>query len=151
MFNEGQFAGRKVRLPVFLGRRPDEPVDRELGAFYRKLLEAINRPVFREGQWSLCERTGWPDNPSFQNLVAWTWHKDDERYLIVVNLSDCPVQARVQVSWAGGGNWHLLDLLSDTDYERNGDEMLAPGLYVELAPWKDHFFWCLQGKKDLGR
>ena len=28
MFHEGQFEGRKVRLPVFLGRRPDEPVDR---------------------------------------------------------------------------------------------------------------------------
>jgi hypothetical protein len=26
----------KLRLPVFLGRHPDEPVDKELGAFYRK-------------------------------------------------------------------------------------------------------------------
>ena len=56
MFHEGQFEGRKVRLPVFLGRRPEEPVDTELLDFYRKLLAAINSPVFREGQWSLCER-----------------------------------------------------------------------------------------------
>lgn len=147
MFHEGQFEGRKVRLPVFLGRRPDELADKELGAFYKRLLEAINRHALREGQWSLCERTGWPDNPSFQNMVAWTWQKDDERYLIVVNLSDCPVQARVQVPWAGGGTWQLIDLLSDTNYERNGDEMLAPGLYVELAPWNYHFFWGLHSKR----
>jgi hypothetical protein len=147
MFHEGQLEGHKVRLPVFLGRRPDEPADKELGAFYRKLLEAINRPVFREGHWSLCERTGWPDNASFQNLVAWTRYKNDERYLIVVNLSDGPVQARVQVPWAGGGSWHSIDVLADTNYDRNGDEMLAPGLYVELAPWNYHFFRCLQSKK----
>ncbi|MGC2109612.1 MAG: alpha-amylase family glycosyl hydrolase, partial [Candidatus Korobacteraceae bacterium] len=41
LFHEGQFEGRKVRLPVFLGRRPDEPVDRELQQFYRQLLAAI--------------------------------------------------------------------------------------------------------------
>jgi len=150
LFHEGQFEGRKARLPVFLGRRPDEPVDEDLHRFYGTLLEAVNRKAFRDGQWSLCERTGWPDNASFQNLVAWSWAHDDERYLIVVNLGDCPVQARVQVRWADacGGNWHLLDLLSGATYERDGDEMLSPGLYVELAPWNYHFFQCLRIRKN---
>ncbi len=146
LFHEGQLEGRKVRLPVFLGRRPDESVSEELHAFYTKLLQAINRPVFRQGHWSLCERTGWPDNASFQNLVAWTWQRDDERYLIIVNLSDCHVQARVQVRWAGGGAWRLIDLLSDTTYDRIGDEMEAPGLYVELGPWNYYFFQCLHNQ-----
>jgi hypothetical protein len=146
LFHEGQFEGRKVRLPVFLGRRPDEPVDEDLRGFYGKLLEAVNREAFREGQWSLCERTGWPDNASFQNLVAWTWVYDDERYLIVVNLSDCPVQAQVQVRWfdTGGGKWRLIDVLSGATYERDGNGMLLPGLYVELGPWNYHFFRCLR-------
>lgn len=80
----------------------------------------MNRKAFREGQWSLCWRTGWPDKASFQNLVAWSWMHDDERYLIAVNLSDCPVQAQVQVEWAdaGGKKWHLFDLLSGVTYER---------------------------------
>ena len=34
LVHEGQLEGRKVHLPVFLGRRPDEPVDDELRAFY---------------------------------------------------------------------------------------------------------------------
>jgi len=149
LFHEGQFEGRKVRPPVFLGRRPEEPVDRDMQSFYSQLLEAVNRPVFREGEWSLCDRTGWPDNASFQNLVAWTWLKDDERCLIVVNLSDSPVQAQVQVRWAdaGGGKWHLIDVLSGATYERDGDGMLSPGLYVELAPWNYHFFQCLRKNK----
>ncbi|HXY49465.1 MAG TPA: alpha-amylase [Terriglobales bacterium] len=149
LFYEGQFEGRKVRPPVFLDRRPHELVDADLQSFYKKLLGAINRPVFREGEWRLCERTGWPDNTSFQNLVAWNWRKGDERYLIVVNLSDGLVQARVQVRWAdvGGGKWQLRDALSGTVYERDGDEMLSSGLYVELRPWNYHFFQCVRANR----
>jgi glycosidase len=149
LFHEGQFEGRKVRLPVFLNRRPDESADQNLQEFYKKLLQAINRPIFREGQWSLCDRTGWSDNTSFQDLVAWNWVKDGERYLIIVNLSDSPVQARVRVQWknAGEGNWKLTDELSSATFERNGDEMLSPGLYVELRPWNYHFFQCQRTNK----
>jgi hypothetical protein len=114
-----------------------------------ELLDAVNRPVFREGEWHLCERTGWPDNTSFQNLVAWTWLKDDERYLILVNLSDTFVQARIQVRWPDvGGKWLLIDTLSGATYGRDGDEMLSPGLYVELAPWNYHFFQCLRRRSN---
>jgi alpha amylase-like protein len=147
LFHEGQCEGRKIRLPVFLGRRPDEPIRKELGAFYTKLLEAVNRPALREGKWSLCERMGWPDNASFQNLLAWSWEKDDEHYVIVINFSDCPLQARVRVSWAGGKAWRLIDFLSAATYERSGDEMLSPGLYVELGPWNYYFFQCLHSRK----
>ena len=148
LFHEGQLEGRKVRLPVFLGRRPDEPVDNDLRDFYGRLLAAINDPVFRDGQWNLCERTGWPDNPSYQNVVAWSWSKGDDRYLIVVNLSDGTAQARVKLSWEnlGGTTWHLTDPLSGADYERSGDDVLSSGLYVDLGPWGYHFFRCCRMK-----
>jgi hypothetical protein len=142
LFHEGQFEGRKVRLPVFLGRRPGEPADPELQAFYARLLKAINAPIFRDGEWKLCERSGWPDNPSFQNLVAWGWLKDSDRRLIIVNLGDRAVQARVHVPWedSTGDTWRLADPLSDATYDRDGSEMALPGLYVELAPWECHVF-----------
>jgi len=142
LFHEGQLEGRRVRLPVFLARRPIEPPDPNLYTFYRKLLEAIHQRVFHDGQWTLCGRTGWPDNASFQNLVAWSWMKDDARHLIAINLSDHPLQARIQVPWADarGANWELMDILSGASFERSGDEMVSPGLYVELGPWNYHFF-----------
>jgi Alpha amylase, catalytic domain len=141
LFHEGQFEGRKVRLPVFLGRRPDEPVDKELQNFYTKLLLAVNSPVFREGDWCLCERTGWPENQSHENVIAWTWNKDGDRYLIVVNLSDSAAQALIRVACDAlrGKQWRLTDQLSGAEYERCGDEMLSPGLYVDLQPWGCHF------------
>ena len=149
LFHEGQFGGRKVRVPVFLERRPSESFDRDLYGFYIRLLEAVNRAAFHSGEWALCSRTGWPDDASFQNLVAWTWALAGEFYLIVVNLSDCSVHARVQVSWpdVGAATWHLVDLLSDSIYERDGDEMWSPGLYVDLGPWGYHFFQCMRTKQ----
>lgn len=148
LFHEGEFEGRRVKLPVFLGRRPNEPVDESLREFHKKLLEATAHKIFREGQWSLCERTGWSDNVSFQNLLAWNWLYEDERYLIAINFSDAPAQARVQVTWpdAGGRKWQLRDTFSSAVYEREGNEILSPGLYVELAPWNYHLFQCLPKK-----
>jgi hypothetical protein len=143
LFHEGQFEGRKIRLPVFLGRRPAELADQALQVFYHWLLDAIDAPVFREGQWGLCGCAGWPDNLSYRNLVAWSWVKDNDRHLIIVNLSDSAAQARVQVPWEelGGKTWRLVDGLSGETYDRNGDEIRDPGLFVDLKPWNYHFLW----------
>jgi hypothetical protein len=142
LLHEGQFEGRKVRLPVFLSRRPAEPVDQDLAAFYGRLLHVINRDVFRNGEWCLCERSGWPDNSSCLNILAWCWVKDDERYLIIINFKQDAAQARVQVPWDAlrGKQWRLNDLLSGQTYDRSGDEMRDAGLYVDLEPWQCHLF-----------
>ena len=96
LFHAGQFEGRQVKLPVQLGRRPSEQIVPDLQTFYRTLLGAINAPVFRDGEWRLCELAGWPDNASYTNLVSWCWHNGVERRLIAVNFSDFSAQARVR-------------------------------------------------------
>ncbi len=141
LLHEGQFEGRKVRLPVFLGRRPAEPVDHDLAAFYSRLLKEINRDVFRNGEWRLCERSGWPDNQSCQNILAWCWVKGDECCLIVLNFSGAPSQALVRLPWEylRGRAWRLSNSLSGQSFERSGDDMAANGLFVSLDPWHWHF------------
>ena len=99
LFHDGQLEGRKVKLPVFLARRPAEPVDPAIQMFYTRLLLAIRAPIFGDGDWKLCERSGWPDNSTFQNVVAWSWVKGIDRRLIVVNLSERSAQAQVRVPW----------------------------------------------------
>jgi Alpha amylase, catalytic domain len=140
LLHEGQFEGRKVRLPVFLGRRPAEPINYDFITFYERLLKGINQEVFRNGEWRRCERSGWPDNQSCLNILAWCWVKEDERYLIVVNYSDKMAQARVHVPCdeLRGKIWHLNEVMTGEIYDRSGDEMCDAGLYVELGPWKYH-------------
>jgi hypothetical protein len=142
LLHEGQFEGLKVRLPVFLGRRPAEPVDYDLANFYGRLLQETSGDLFRNGDWSLCERSGWPDNQSCLNVLAWCWLKEDERCFIVVNFSGEPAQALVRVPWDDlrGRTWRLKDVLSGEIYDRSGDEMRDSGLYVELEPWRCHCF-----------
>jgi len=142
LLHEGQLEGRKVRLPVFLGRRPAEPIDRDLVAFYERLLKKVTRDVFRNGEWRLCERSGWPENQSHLNVLAWCWAKGDERQLVVVNFRQEASQARVHVPWdeLRGKSWRLFDALSGEAYDRSGDEMRDVGLYVDLGPWQCHLF-----------
>jgi hypothetical protein len=142
LLHEGQFEGRKVRLPVFLGRRPDESPDADLRAFYHDLLGIIAKEGLRNGEWHLCEREGWPDNQSYLNFVSWCWHSGDKRHLVVINLSDQDSQGQVRFPWnkLAGYSWILLDLLSGEVYERDGRELQESGLFVGLGPWQFHLF-----------
>jgi hypothetical protein len=129
LFHDGQLDGYRTRIPVFLDRGPDEPVDVELRAFYERLLAAVAESGPRD-EWRLCDVGGWPDNDSCRHLVAWCW--PDE--LVVVNLSEAPAQGRVHVPWEG--SWRLDDRLSGARFER---ELTHEGLYVGLEPWGFHF------------
>jgi hypothetical protein len=142
MWHEGQFEGRRVRPPVFLARRPDEPPDLELANWYHALLAAVAGHRVRTGAWRLLEADGWPDNQSWRNLVAWSWDAGRDRHVVVVNLSAQPTQARVRLEWPDlpGGGWRLTDLLNQRVFERDGDELAGPGLFVDLGPWQYHLF-----------
>jgi len=140
LFHEGQFEGRRARLPVFLRRRKDEPRNEGLGSFYRTLLRCLRSEDLRSGEWSLCERRGWPDNQSFMNLLAWCWRKGNARHLIVVNLSPAQAQGEVMLPWndLAGRSWRLADVVSGDVFDRHGDELNKNGLYVDLGAWKFH-------------
>jgi len=142
LLHEGQFEGRKVRPPVFLGRRPAEADDRELAAFYDRLLGATHREVFRSGAWHLCEPTGWPDNQTYRDVLAWCWAQGGERWIVVIHYGDNSAQARIPLPWDDltGKTWRLEEGLSKAVYERAGDEMRDAGLYVDLGPWACHLF-----------
>jgi glycosidase len=141
LFHQGQFEGRRIKLPVQLGRQPEEPVDEDLHAFYRGLVKVIRAPAFKEGEWNLCERSGWPGNPSYVNLVAWCWRKGEEKYLVVINLSHTRCQGLIHVPWTDlkGRMSLLVGVMNGERFERDGDEMLDQGLYVDLEAWKFHF------------
>ena len=142
LIHDGQLDGRRVKLPVQLGRRPEESPDLELRGFYRLLLDSVKDAQFRESAWELCELSGWPDNERFRNLVAWRWARNGRHHLVVVNLAESPSQGRVRMPGLqlAGRSLRLVDLLSGDVFERSGNEMTEPGLFVDLPPWGYHFF-----------
>jgi len=147
LWHEGQFEGRRVRPPVFLSRRPDEPVDAGLASWYRRLLSDAASHRVRSGDWRLLEVGGWPDNDSCGSLLAWSWSGTDAgRHLVVVNFSAEPAQGRIGLDWTGlrGRGWTLTDLLDDRVFERDGDELAGQGLFVDLPPWGYHLLAVTQ-------
>jgi len=142
LWHEGQFEGRRVRPPVFLSRRPDEPPDVELAGWYRRLLAAVAGHQVRAGAWRLLEASGWPDNQSCANLAAWSWAGDggSDRHLVVVNLSAQAAQAHIPLDWPDlpGRSWRLTDILGPSVFKRDGGELASPGLFVDLGPWQFH-------------
>jgi Alpha amylase, catalytic domain len=142
LYHDGQLEGRRTRIPVFLARGPDEPPDDELRTFYGRLMRAIADAELRRGDWRLCDCTGWSDNDSYRQLVAWCWSTAGSRHLVVVNLSDAPAQARVHLPWREdlrAGAWSLSDFITDQSFERDGEGLADEGLYVGLEPWGSHF------------
>ena len=138
LWHEGQFEGRRVRPPVFLAPRPDEPPDLDLADWYRRLLAAVVDTKVRAGAWRLLDAIGWPDNQSCRNLLAWSWTGDTRRHVVVVNLSAQPAQGRIPLGWPDlpGRTWRFTSLLDDGAFERDGAELADPGLFVALEPWQ---------------
>jgi hypothetical protein len=151
LWHEGQFEGRRVRPPVFLRRRPDEPADNDLAQWYARLL-AI--PDIRSGVWQLLGANGWPDNQSCRNLLAWQWTDEIRgiRRLVVVNLSSTAAQGRIPLPWATGvdaGACRLRDLLGDEEFVRDGAELRDPGLFVDLPAWQFYVFDITSDASDV--
>ena len=138
LLHEGEAEGRRVRVPVTLGRRPTEALDADLRAFVDRLVAAVGEGL-RRGEWAPVPVEGWPDNRSAERLLAWTWTAEAGRHLVVVNLSGDPADGRVRLPWTDlDGPVTFADRLSDDDFERDGSEVVGDGLYVALDGFGVH-------------
>ena len=142
LLHEEQFAGARVKLSVHLGRRPPEPVNLQMRAFYGDLLRLVSEQQLLEGEWQPCDCHGWPDNHSNANLLAWCWKMGGLRTITVVNYSDSASQGLVMLPWGDLSSrvWTLSDDINRQVYEdHDGNALSTSGLYVSLPPWGYHF------------
>lgn len=125
-FYDGQWEGRRTRIPVQLGREPvlagcSCPM-RQLGAeveadclctwhFYQQLLQLLRKPVQQQGSWQLLQD---------HNLLAWLWTMHEptkQTRVVIVNYHPHPVRA----AWpTASGRW--LERFSQQEWviEREG-------------------------------
>jgi hypothetical protein len=141
-FHQGQFEGRRKRISPHLVRAPEEPVDTELKQFYDRLLAVLRHDVVRNGNWQLLECVpAWDGNWTWDCFLVFAWQRaGEERLLVTVNYAPNQSQCYVPLSFPdlGGRQWRLNDLMSDAQYDRDGNELQSRGLYLDLAPWRYH-------------
>lgn len=143
-FHDGQFEGRTKKLSVHLGRRPSEPLDLPVYEFYDHLLGCVHQAAVRNGEWRLLDSSqAWHGNWTWDCFIAFSWHCVGELPVIVVtnysaNQSQCYLQMPFEEMC--GRKMRLQDLMSPTVYDRDGDELLARGLYLDMPAWGYHVF-----------
>ncbi len=141
-YYDGQFVGKKIKLPVQLGREPIEKISSSAKSFYSKLLQITNEEIFFNGNWEMTEPlTAGGNDLSYQNLFAWVWKHESEGRLIVINFADKISYGRVKFNFNNNSTSLLMkDLLTDIIYDRSANDIREKGLFVELKPFQSHIF-----------
>jgi hypothetical protein len=143
-FHDGQLEGRKKRISPHLCRRPAETVDAELAKFYDRLLAVMRESVVRDGRWHLLDCVpAWQGNWTADCFLAFGWQgAGEERLLAVVNYAPNQSQCYVRLPFADVGQhaWRLRDLLADATYERDGTDLQAHGLFLDMSAWQASVF-----------
>jgi hypothetical protein len=143
-FHEGQLEGRRIQVPMQLGRRPAEPVDPVLEEFYAKLLDCLKRPEVREGRWQLRDVHPAPaGNFAPDHILAFLWEgTTGQRLLVAVNYGPARGQGYVDFSDTDlkGNSITFTDLMTAAAYKGEGPDLLSRGLYLELPAWGFHVF-----------
>jgi hypothetical protein len=143
-FHQGQLTGATKRISPHLGRGPSEPADSRCVQLYDRLFRILRRPVVRNGHWLLLEcRPAWDGNWTWDAVIVFYWYENAGHPLLVaVNFSPHQSQCRVPLplETSADHNWRLRDLLGQEVYDRDGDEIVSPGLFLDLAPWQPVVF-----------
>ena len=143
-FHQGQFEGWKKRISPHLVRGPAEPVDEQIRSFYDRLLELLEQPAVRNGEWKLLECVpAWDGNSSNDAFIAYAWQGlSGERLLVAANYASHQSQCYVRLPFSDlhGKQWKLRDSLSDACYKRDGNDLEARGLYLDVPAWHCHVF-----------
>ncbi len=143
-FHDGQLEGRTARVSVHLNRAANEAPNLHVAAFYARLLEALRAPVLRDGAWTLLEPTpAWDGNWTWNGFVGFWWEgAEGTRLLAVVNDQANQAQCYFRLPFPGldGSRVVLSDLFGPARYDRDGNELVGRGLYLDLAAWGLHLF-----------
>jgi len=145
LFHEGQLEGRISHVSMHVARRREEAPVPEIAGFYERLLAVLRHHEPHAGEFVLHEcRPAWDGNPSFRELVVFSWTQAGAKLLVAVNLAEHASQCLVALGWAelAGDVVVLADTLSEARYERHGSELLERGLYLDMPAWGYHIFEC---------
>ncbi len=142
LFFDGQFEGKKIRLPLQLGREPVEKISGSIKEHYEKILRITKEDIFVHGEWSMLYPLPVSDSDStFESVFAWQWKLNDERRIVIVNYSNNAAYCRLKLNLSSqNGDLFLDDLLNGDSYKRCKKEIASSGLFVELKCFHSHIF-----------
>lgn len=139
---DGQCDGKKIKIPVQLGREPEEKQDEKIKEFYQKLFNITKENIFRNGNWKYLETTPVASSDlSNDNLLAWEWRLGNEMRIVVVNYNNNTSRCRLKFNISSEKDEIvLIDLINNNTYKRSAKEISEKGLFIELKSFNSHIF-----------
>lgn len=145
MFYDGQLEGRRIKLPIQLGREPEEEGDPSLAAFYQRLLTLTKDSALKEGTgYILKVLPAFKGDEGYKPLVGFAYADDSQRAVVAVNFSSQTASGYLRFPegfWEGWEEVRLSDTLNNPKetYDRHRKQLESLGLYVRLEPYRSHF------------
>ncbi|MHA1679478.1 MAG: alpha-amylase family glycosyl hydrolase [Promethearchaeota archaeon] len=153
LVHDGQQEGRRIKLPVQLGRFPDEPVDAGIVKYYDWLLDAWHLNCNRGGKWMLRATRGIPGNDPEQNpVIAYSWRQAGRESITVVNYSGMRFKILLPSSQFKTNGWELADKWWFSERSIGGKTTVVwnsarnPNISLDLDPWEVKFLDLLPFK-----
>lgn len=140
--HDGQLEGKKIKLPVQLGREAIESENTFISRFYDQLFGILKNNCIQKGAWKLLNSSeAYPGDSSHSSILAWLWIYESQNMLIAVNYSDSTATCRIKLEDDfEHPEVHLKDLLTDEMYIRLRSEITSQGLFVKLPLYSSHIF-----------
>jgi hypothetical protein len=138
---QGQFEGRKIKMPIQIRQTKLEAVDLDIQAFYSLLLAVVNEPIFHIGSWRLKEVFEDADD-TFENLIAYLWKVGDELELVIINLDHIAARGRVcfQDDVSESLEYIFKEKFSGLTFNKSGLFMAHPGLSFTVDGYQAQIF-----------
>lgn len=144
LFHHGQLEGVRTRLPVQLGREPDESPDPAVASFYNRLLAVTKEPVFKQGTSCVLPVTpAFSGDEGYRPVVGFAYRHGREVGLAAVNQGEQTASGYLRFPkgfWKEWGTVELRERLAEPGevFARDPEALEAQGLYVRLEPCGFH-------------
>ncbi|RMH37324.1 MAG: alpha-amylase [Nitrospirae bacterium] len=144
LYHHGQFEGRRIRLPVQLGRAPDEQPDPEIMQMYERLLRITDTSIFHVGCWTLVPVHPAPDE-SAHDLIAYAWLASNDVTMVVVNLGAATAHAWLALHETlshvidRAKTYVVRDRWDDREERYSGRDLLDRGPLIRVDPFEARF------------
>ncbi|KAL7717106.1 Glycosyl hydrolase family 13 catalytic domain-containing protein [Entamoeba marina] len=137
-FNHGQFDGLKNKLDVHLRRSYSETASTVAQQFYKKFLNVLKEDAFKSNNFYFVYNI---NGDSAWRFASWIRKGTDASYLVVVNYSDAYSCANVPIyDISGTGDVKVYEMMSSTEYTRNGATLSTTGLTVCINAYDAQIF-----------
>jgi hypothetical protein len=124
LWHDGQLEGYETRIPVHLGRGPDELADPRLLRFYTTLLTTVSTWNLADSTWQLLDH-------STDDVICYLWTDTAASRVVIINYSTLRTSLKLSLPLTAGTT--LTDARTHT---RVTITKHARNLHCDLEPWQ---------------